>query len=367
MKTNLIMLSLLCVCLVSIFSCEKGELLQAKPTKVVKLIIDGSTTEDLEFVYKDSVIAESKGESGGRKFYITALLKITSEEAEVKVRKKGSVSIIKTQPIKSLPFDQTISIYYDGTKIYNGAVDYQIKGYAISGELEFLLDGQVIASGSGEIENNISFGIDKNSTRKIEVRIKGGTAILATKTISNSPAKQTLRFLFDGSKIVDNIQLNPPLNPSNMAINAKFETTLPNLFNGKDVDLVFYTKNYQTEVVTKVTPELRFTLPVNGKFASFELPPLPDNTSFYTYDIYEKGTNNVPYDLSKLSPIFPIHYPNVGQNGQLFFGERNGVSIFHDPGTSKLLLIKDVESNVFSPDQGTMFYGEMKDLSKYFQ
>ncbi|WP_233164600.1 hypothetical protein, partial [Pedobacter sp. ASV28] len=41
-------------------SCSKAKLLSPEPLKLVKLNISGTSEVDLEYLYKDSVIAESK-------------------------------------------------------------------------------------------------------------------------------------------------------------------------------------------------------------------------------------------------------------------------------------------------------------------
>jgi hypothetical protein len=360
MKSNFyIFLSFICFVLLT-GSCKKQEPFypDAEQPRVVALAINGSTTEDLEFVYKDSVIATGIADNG-KKFVFNTKLNIGSQKAELKIRKKASGEILETRAIQPSPFSQTVNVFYDGTSVFNSSVSYRIKGYAASGELEFLLDGNVIASGTAKIDNIITFGIDENTPREIKVRLKGETTTLLTKTINALPAEQSLKFFFDGTSIADNVQLNPPVNPNNMAITAQFKTAIPDMFLGGQVDLVFYVYNNKTDVYSKPNPEVRFTMPADGSFTSFELPSLPNATDYeYRIVIYKKGTHDVPYDAS--SSGFPIILENNGRfSGQIIF----------EPGKSKIWLIDDFWSLDTTPDfeLASVFGVGINDLSQYFQ
>lgn len=340
-------------------SCAKQQLAQPEQSKVIELTIGGNTTEPLEFLYKGAVIAETKNPG---QIIVKSLLSFDGKDAELKIRKKGSTDILQSRPITSSPFAQTMNLYYDGSKIYNSTVSYQIKGYAITGDLEFLLDDKVILEGNSVIESTFTVNIDNGTTREIKVRKKGESEILISKTVNSSTALQSLKFFFDGTKIVDNVKLDPPANPANMAVSAKFETTLPDLFKGVDMDIVFYVYNTTTLQAEKVSPEIRVALPANGTFShTFELPPLPNSTEYvYTFDIYEKGTNTIPYNTESV-PTKPAR-PSLGAGSY-------GVPINSEPGGSKLWIIKDVMYRINFPvaKRGTYFSGSVTDLTQYFK
>ncbi|WP_316804278.1 hypothetical protein [Pedobacter nototheniae] len=337
-------------------SCTKEVLLQAEPVKVVQLTITGNTTVDLEYLYKDSVIATTKAGTGG--INVKTLLSVKNQTAPVQIRKKGSTDILLSKVVTASPFDQNINIYYDGDKIYNNSVSVQVKGYALSGELEFLLDGNLLFSATAAVNNTVSVLIDNGTTREIQVRKKGETTLLFVKKIESSIKQQNLLFFFDGTKIVDNVKLEPPVNPANMMVSAKFETTFAQYFKMVDVELVLYQKNLSTNVATKPNPEIRFTLPKDGSFNSIELPPLPAGNYIYSFDIVEKGTNNVPYTTTA-APFIAAAYPfkpNDGKYGLLNF----------EAGKSKLFIIKDSKTQLLVP-KGSYLSGIATDLSQYFQ
>ena len=348
------------------FSCRKAELLQPEPPKIIQLNITGSTAVDLEYLYKDSVIADTKASTGGG-INVKTLLSVKDQNATLKIRKTGTTEILLTKTITAAPFDQNISFFYDGTKAYNSAISLGIKGYALSGELEFLLDGKVLSSGTGAVNKSFFILIDKGTTREIQIRKKGETTILLTKTIESATAQQNIGFFFDGTKIVDNVKLNPPASAANMMVSAKFETTFPNQFKGVDIDLVFYTRlssAANTVVGTKVMPEIRFTLPKDGSFNSIELPPLPGPNYIYSFDIYEKGTNIEPYIPT--SPLVLTGYtlkPNEGRVTSAFATD----GFKFEAGKSKLFVITDAKTIVAPTKTTYVSGGKLTDLSQYFQ
>lgn len=352
-------------------SCGKAELLSPEPLKLVKLNIIGTSEVDLEYLYKGSVIAESNI-SNSNDVNITRLLTLNDQSGDVQIRKKGTSEILLTKSIASVPFEQNINIYYDGKKIYNNTISLGIKGFALSGELEFLIDGVVFSSSSGAVDKVSTILIDKGTTREISIRKKGETAMLLTKTIESATTRQDITYFFDGTKIVDNVKLDPPVNPSNMMISARFETTFPNQFKGVDVDLVFYTRlmvSPNTVVGTKITPEIRFTLPKNGSFNAIELPPLPGPEYVYSFDIYEKGTNIEPYNPG--SPLTLTGYtikPNEGRVASAYIDYPEN-RINFQAGKSKLLIITDSRTLAIVAGTRSVFIsgGKVNDLSKYFQ
>lgn len=350
----------------SMYSCKKSEPLETVTPKIVQVKISGSTTKDLEFVFKDSVIA-SGSESAGN-FQSTVLLNVAGQSANIVIREKGSTATLESWTISPELFNQSFSIYYDGTGVYEGAVNYHIKGFAMSGELEFLLDGKVISEGALKIDNNLSILINKNQDRSFEIRKKGETTVLMSKVIKASPATgQSLNFFFDGEKLVDDVKLIPPSNPANMSITGQFSSVFTSLsagaiFKGGDVDLVFYIRNTSGEI-TVPNPQKRVRMPASGAFVTFELPPLPDDQSFYTYDICEVGTDELPYTDFNSATTYPPKL-NKGLYGQLTFDDA-----YFKAGASKLLLMQDRFTNKRTPssERAKYIYGVITDLSEYFQ
>lgn len=365
MKAHLLKLCMVCLILVAFFTaCNKKELANPEQGKVVKLSINGSSTEPLEFIYKDEVIAATKNVGN---ITMDVLLSVSGQDAEVKIRKKGSTEILQSKPITNAPYSQHINVYYDGTQLYENAVSLLVKGYAISGELEFLVDGKLLSGGSTRIENRLTILMDKNGTREFSIRKKGETAVLFTKTISASPEQQSLVFLFDGTNIVDNVALTPPTNPQNMMISARFQTTFPLQFKNVDIDLVFYTRLRSaatTAVGTKVVPELRFRLPKDGSFQNLELAPLPAPGYIYSFDIVESGTTLDPYISG--TPLVLNGYsikPNEGRATSQYATD----PIIFEAGKSKLLVITD--QRTLAPTNKAIYIsgGKTTDLSEYFQ
>ena len=362
MKLKIFTLFFLSAVVALSLSCRKVELLQPEQPKIIQLNITGTTNVDLEYLYKDSIIASTKAGTGG--IGVKTLLAVQDQNSTLKIRNKTSAEILLTKTITAVPFDQNISIFYDGTKIYNNSVSLGIKGFALAGELEFLVDKNVFLSGTGIVDNVSPILIDKGTTREITVRKKGETTILLTKTIESTTPRQNINFFYDGTKIVDNVKLDPPANAANMLVSAKFETLFTPQFKNVDVDLVFYTRLKPLSTAayatagTKVMPELRVTLLKDGSFSQIELPPLPGANYIYSFDIVEKGTNTVPYTTTTAPFVlatFPFK-PNEGRYGEINF----------EAGKSKLFVINDTK-NVLANTRSTYFSGKITDLSQYFQ
>lgn len=365
MKANLLKLYMAGVMLIAFYTaCNKKELASPDQGKVIKLTITGNSTEQLEFIYKDEVIATPKDPNN---ININTLLSVNGQDEELKIRRKGTTEILQSKKITNTPYAQNINIYYDGTKVYENAVTLLLKGYAISGELEFLIDGKLSGEGSAQIEKSLTLPMDNNGTRELTIRKKGETAILFTKTIPASPARQQLVFFFDGTSIVDNVQLDPPANPQNMMIKARFQTTYPLQFKNVDIDLVFYTRlatAANTVVGTKMVPELRFKLPKDGSFQTLELPPLPGSNYIYSFDIVESGTTLDPYTSgSPLVLAGATIKPNEGRATTQYLSD----PIKFEAGKSKLLIITDQRTLVAASKSIYISGGKTTDLSQYFQ
>lgn len=351
-------------------ACEEGEQLEPVSPQVVKVALTGSTTKELEFIYKDNVVA-SQGVGTG--FGSQVLLDVSGQDSEITVREKGSTVILNTWNVNPAIFSQTFSIFYDGTAAYDGVVRFKVKGFAMEGELEFLLDGNPLAEGSSKIDKILPIFINKTESRQLQVRKKGETTILLSKTVNGEPIDgQSLTFLFDGTKIVDNIKIDPPANPDNMAISAQFTSTYndPNsnvlyFTGGSKVDLVFYIRkkgmeNYvRIQPEPKANPEIRIPLPLDGTNVSFELPPLANPDEEYSVDICREGTEEIPYIRgAKALALFPAIMANKG---------RYGSGIIFSKGSSKVLVIKDGNSIGTTPTPRHYIpIAKITDLSEYF-
>src|SRR5690606_2269097 len=181
-------------------ACQKQELFNKEIPQVVKLTIEGGTTGDLEFVYKDSVVASVQGSTSGG-FERTVLLNTAgTANPELFIREAGASENITSKPIPPAPFSQSLSIYYDNGKIYRKQVRYTIKGYAMSGDLEFLIDGKTVFTGSSKIDETLSVLVNENEPRQLEVRKVGETVALITDEIETDVAEQSLGFFFDGTE-----------------------------------------------------------------------------------------------------------------------------------------------------------------------
>lgn len=353
-------------------ACKEEEQLEPELPKVVKVTITGSTAKELEFIYNDNVVASWHVTSG---FESKVLLEVSGQDSEITVREKGSTATLNTWNVSSAAFNQTFSIFYDGTAAYDGQVRFRVKGFAMEGELEFLLDGNLLAEGSAKIDQTLPVFINKTEPRQLQVRKKGETTILISKAVNAEPIDgQSLTFLFDGTKIVDNIQIDPPDNPDNMAISAQFTSTFndPNsnvlsFTGGNKVDLVFYIRKkgmesrIRTQPEPKAHPEIRIPLPTDGTNVSFELPPLanPDEEE-YSVDICRERTEEIPYIRgTKALPLFPAINANQG---------RYGSGIIFSKGSSKVLIIKDGFAIGTTPTPRHYIpIAKITDLSDYFQ
>lgn len=340
--------------------CSKQELAEPDPSKVIQLTVTGASAAKLEFIFNDKVVASTNTPG---QVYIKTLLPISGQEADIQIRKAGTTEILQHKKLTAVPYNQEFSIYYDGTKLFDTSAAITIKGYAVSGELEFLLDGNVVYSGTGIINtsnNPILIPIDKGTTREVAIRQKGEIAILGTKTITSDP-KQSINFFFDGTNLVNNVKLDAPVNPANMLISAKFESVFPMYFKNVDVDLVFYIRNTTANTNAKANPEIRFTIP-KGQFAKIELPALPGPSPEYVYsfDIYEKGTTAIPYN-STSAPFITNGFPLKQNEGY------SGSTISFEAGKSMLVLIKDARTLKTAAPRATYLSGIITDLSQYFQ
>lgn len=376
MKINTISYLTLAVALLALVfnACKKQELFDSSPSNIINVTLSGTSTKDLEFVFRDKVVAKWDITGGNRDNSI--MLDLAGDaEGEIQIREMGSTQVITTRTIKTSLFKQNLSLYYDNGKIYSNRILYKIKGYVMSGELEFLLDGENILTVSSKIDETINILVNEDEPRQLEVRKSGETIALLADEIEPDIAEQSLGILFDGTEIVDGIEVAPPSNPENMAITAQFKTnsaftasnsTTLYFTGGNEIDLVFYTRTKGTENTNrttpenKVTPEIRITIPTDGTFVNFELPPLADPTMEYSMDIYKTGTDEIAYIRGANATAT---YPEVRANQGRF-----GNSIVVEKGESKLLSISDNIRSITSPQpRHRIPIVIITDLSEYFQ
>lgn len=345
-------------------SCQKQSILEKETPQVYRIFLSGNTNTELELLFRDKVVATSLNQGGiaGTIYLNTFGL----ENPEIIIREKVSQKIVSVRKIDTSKYYQELILFYEDGKIYSDRIYYKINGFVMSGELEFLLDGKLIYEGTSKIELLKTILIDGENSRKLEIRKKGETNILLTETIKPNIKNQSLGFFFDGNEMVKGIKLDPPKNPNNMAISAQFKTTFtdPNssslYFTGKnEIDLVFYVRKKGTLTSSIIQPELRIGFLLDGTFTNFELPPLSDNSLEYSFDIVEKGSNNIPYIRgSKATSTYPELKSNLGRYGE---------GIPFEAGNSKLLLISDFFQSITVSPKHRIPIGKIMDLSQYFQ
>lgn len=361
MKKNIQFTFCFAVILFLMFSCKKQELAVAKPPKVVSLLIKGFTvTDTLEFVKDGKLIAKTSTNNGD--FRMEAKILVTDGGAEIQIRRKGHTEILERKTILADLAQQNIDCYFDGDKVYNNSVTLKIKGYALADVLEFVLDGKVIGSGTGNQFPDLSIGVNGDQTRQLQIRKKDGTVNLLTKDILAGQATQSMSFFYDGTKVFDKIDLTAPTNPANMAVNASF-TSKVNVFDGP-VDVVFYQGKLGQNTYEFTATEIRFELPADGTFSkNIELPPLPESgttiKNVYSFKLVKRGTNNdLPYNLTnELKPIRP-------ESG--FCGS---TLVFTGGGSAVLVLSDDkkVKTTGAPSGKGTTFVTNVTDIAQFFK
>lgn len=317
--------------------------------KVVSLNLNGFAVGDsLELVNKDSVLATVVGT-----YSVNTLIFVPAgQEAEIIYRKKGTTAVLARQSITATPYQQSNSLFYDNGKIYNKTIKIYLKGYASEGVLDILIDGKVVTSGSaGDFEEFIQIGAEEGKTRELTIKDQETAKLLSTKQISPEQAVQTIKFYYDGKKMVDKIDLIPPTDPNSMNICVKFDSFYPEFFLGHPVDLVFY--KYKTADMNSTMEATNIRVSVTGNFSEpFALPALPDDSRYYL-KIFKPGTDIVPYDTTK--DILPIH-------------NRGFLNITVSPGKSQLWIIRDSkEVRRGGTLKGTIFSNSFFDISGYFQ
>ena len=292
---------------------------------------------------------------------ITFLVKTPGNKREIEIRKAGTTEILRTKVIPSEPYQQSISVNYDGTAVYDGSVLLNITGYSGNDVMEFLMDGKVLKTGTGSIlVENLPININTGQTREIQIRRQGETTVLASKTIVAGISTQNITFYYDGITIVDQINLTQPANPANITISVKFESTLPNYTGPVDFVVFIMDPSVPETSPLRYTPtSYKITMPADGSFGpTSELPPVADASlgKAYTFRLFKSGTTDViPYDTSGdvLTPIrFPYTTPQF------------------IPGKSYVFIGKDsrVATSTGAPaSRGTTYRLLLNEIGQYFQ
>lgn len=346
--------------IISLFSlllsaCSKQELADEGYPKVAYVSFTGQTSVPLDLMYEGELIDPlTVG-----KYY---LLPIEGESGKLELWEQESKKVIFTKEITQ---SENFSLYYDGTTVYEKYVLFTITGYALSGTLEFVVNGTVMGEGSLSINQYLDIFMNEGEDYELVIRLQGETATLTTIPIDADQSEQSLRIFFDGTEIIDEIpELPVPSEPENMVISATFNPSFADYpFNGDaEVDLVFYVRTAYSNGT--VIDSLRVTVPTDGSFVNFELPPLPDgyNDPLYTFDVCKKGSEDVPYDFT--SAIRTVRRSRGAFDEMIFSDGSHFI-----PGGSELLVLGPRISSAGSgSSRYYVFYGTIStNLSRYFK
>lgn len=335
--------------------CKKQELVTKNQPKVVDLQIKGTkgVNDTLEFVKNGKVIAEAQLPNND--FYLNTKVIIEGENAEVQIRIKGQQQILATRKISADTFSQTINCYYDGDKVYGNSVQLKIKGFALNDELEFLLDGKVVGSGTGaEFPQILVIGIETGEKRKLQIRKKDESTFLLNKDIISDQAIQNVTFFYDGEQLFDKIDVGKPVNQANMLLSIRFSSSIEQYRGPADL-ILYITDMYGEERPT----DFRIAIPAGGAFSTaIELPPLSEAAyESYNYKLVKRGTTDeLPYDFSSLT--MPVK-------------EGTGIrNLVFKAGSSSILVLSDILEEIkFGPVflRGTLIGISEIDIAEYFK
>src|SRR5690606_24689482 len=222
MKINTYYLFFVALLALALNACKKQEILHDTPPNIVNLTLNGISTKNLEFVFRDEVIA--RWDITGGKRDLSVMLDLAGDtDGEIQVREMGSTDILTTRTITTSPFEQNLSIYYDNGEIYSDMVFYNVKGYVQSGDLEFVVDDKVLAEVSFAVDMRLDILLNEGENKELQVRVKGETEPRMTIPIDVNQTGGDIRFFFDGTEMIEDLpELTPPSDPANMAINAQF-------------------------------------------------------------------------------------------------------------------------------------------------
>lgn len=343
--------------------CTKQQLVDNSYPNVVNLLFTVNSSVELEFVYRGSVLVSTNADGN---LTLSKALDVEGQSEELQARELESKKVVATYEVTASPAEQSLTLYYDGTQAYDALINYTIRGYAMSGTLEFVVDGEVLEEGTTAINKSLSIYLNEGDSKELQVRVKGETAPLITEILDTAADGKSLQFFFDGTAMIDQIpELTPPTDPANMAIHAQFNPDFQDfaIFSGDaEVDLVFYIRNAAGEVSN---PGIMVTAPTDGTFVTFELPPLPGENTVYTFDIRKKGSDAMVYSDFSLVSLFPPEQ-SKGRYGEVNFGMEYDPKYF-EAGTSKLLLLGPAQSLKTTNPRARFVFGKVvQDLSQYF-
>lgn len=351
---KLIFYACLSLFLLSAYSCKKLALAESDPPNVINLSISGVTlTDTLEFLRDGKVIGQTRA-AVATQDVLDVKIAVSEPTTELQIRRKGYTEILGSRTIDGSVRTQNITYYFDGKKMYADFVKVNVKGFA-QGELEFVIDDQVVGSGNGRVFPVLNIGVDAGQTRQLQVRKKGTTTSLMNKEIKAGAAAIPLVIYFDGERVSDKIDLGLPENPANMTVIASFTSKL-DIFRGP-ADLIFYELNQGSPSHESTPTVMRIELPEDGSFSkSVEIPPLPANSfKYYIFRIVKRGTlTELPYDLTnEILPMLPI----TGFSGD---------PLSFTPGGSAILIVSN-SKEYDDWDGGTAIYTRIFDIAEYFK
>lgn len=345
-----------------LLGCKKQEFADQAVNKIVSLEITGTTLpgDTLEFVKNGKILVQAGSPTGS--FALFTKVSLEAESAEIQVRRKRDQVVIASKVITGDVYHQVMTCYYDGQQVYDTLVNLEIKGYSGADELEFMLDGVLVGSGTGTKFPGLKVALNKDKKRQVQIRKKGTPKILLDYEVLANVPLQKLVFYYDGVQLLDKIELGTPLNPANMLISALFKSSLT-MFTGP-VDLVFH-KGYMYDPSYSYNPtDLRVPLNSDGTFSkNFELPALsPEDVTAklkYGYKLVKRGTGiELPYDIT--NEFKPIIQASGFYNSPLEF----------TAGAAMILVITDgktVKTTGSSLTKGTTFTVKSTDISAYFK
>lgn len=343
-----------------LLSCKRQELAEPVIKKIISLQITGTTLpgDTLEFVKNGKVLLQT----GITSFELSTKISLEGQTAEIQIRRKRDQKVIARKTITADLHNQVLTCYYDGQEVYDTLVNLEFKGYSGTNELEFMLDGVLVGSGSGAEFPGLTVTLNKEKKRQLQIRQKGDPKILLEYEVLANVPLQKLVFYYDGTQLLDKIELGTPQNPANMLVSASFKSTV-DVFSGP-VDLVFYKGSMYDFTYNYSPTALRIPLNSDGTMSkNFELPALsPQEVAEqlnYGYKLVKRGTLvDLPYDLTnEFTPILKV---SGFYNTPLDF----------TAGGAMILVITDqktVRKTGPSSVKGTSFLISSTDISAYFK
>lgn len=320
------------------YGCQKGELYYDSEPHVVEIAFNGSTATALEFVYNGKIVDSTRGQFHSLPNAFQML--IEQGEQKLHVREKGKTETLRTYAIDPNGFRHEFGIFYDNGEIYDAGITYNLMIYTADIGLDFYLDDKLVYQNpyGGATMNSLTIALNKGQERKLTVTRKDEQEVLLSRTITEADADKTLKFYLDAYGFIERMKLPPLKDPKGMALLLRF---LPDVqfgqttFLGGEVDLVFYTRDKATERVSDAG--LRVTVPTDGSFAALELPAI-DDSKFYTFDIFQKGTDQVAYQ--SISESYTVS-AGLGKYG-IFYFLTGGFSFFV-PGERLICMVSPLE------------------------